>query len=89
LISSWGLDEEPYVDNAEKSLIEIPYLIMRYIDVIIARIANTLDTDTNIIIISDHGHKPEKVSYYVNDIFIESNLYYKPKFRKGNSEKNI
>lgn len=79
-----GLDEKPYVDNVEKFLIDIPYMIMRYLDITIARIVKTLDENTNIIIISDHGHKPKKVSYYINNILIKGNfIHISEKTRKS------
>jgi len=69
-----GLDDESYRGKFDKELIRIPTIIMKYIDLIIARYIRTLNKNVNFISMSDHEHKPKEVCYYVNNILLKSNF---------------
>ena len=47
---------------------------MEYIDLEIRKYYEFLDHKTNILIFSDHGHKPKKFIYYINNLMVDQGL---------------
>lgn len=68
-------------ESAKKKYSKVPYEILSKLDDELGKYMEYLDEDDHIIIMSDHGHKPKKLSFSIN-LFKARNGLLKVKYAK-------